>query len=680
MFLIFAMLISNSSAIILASNSGDVGTSGNTEVTNNLDDNLANANGGGVANLESIVTNDDTTLFGAVPTYNVGDTLWFGRWPQTTADSKVFEPIKWRVLSNDGQKALLISDQIIDFVMFNNTNVAKKWIDSDLRVWLNGTFYNKAFDTTEKSAIRKETLTTPGMDDTEDNVFVLSESEITSLFSTISDRKARPTTYTQSLTNVAGLYLQIINGTSAYWLRSNDSTSPAMIKWVNWDGQLSQWNGYDVTGHCGVRPSLYIDLQSTYCTANESNIIWNLNGGDWRAESTTWKNITKYKEGVKTTLPTTNEVRKDGYRLKGWLINGATNPEIEIKETYTGNIILKAVYVPEDERDLTDRENAAFIVRDEWTNWVQNFTGELKELDKNATSRIYSNMDFYDMQYRFTEKYKKVPEYLDEDGKPTEKLKKMISDKRKELAGGSKKIKDYLKFTSNQNGSTVKFHIEGTLVNPDLGYSKDGLTFIKWNAEEDITLDAGDYIYVRNKNDTLSISESNYVIFAMTGNIEASGNVMSMLNFVEDVPSYAFYALFGSCTALTKAPELPAKKVGISGYEAMFEWDTGLTEAPDLPATHVSANSYALMFDGCSNLVKGPYIKAIVFVGGSPFSNMFEMCTNLNYIKMDYMGNLYFPYWVNGVTAYGTFYYNGPETGHDENKIPINFTVVPFTD
>ena len=32
-------------------------------------------------------------------------------------------------------------------------------------------------------------------------------------------------------------------------------------------------------------------------------------------------------------------------------------------------------------------------------------------------------MDFYDMQYRFTEKYKKVPEWLDEDGKPTQKLK-----------------------------------------------------------------------------------------------------------------------------------------------------------------------------------------------------------------------------------------------------------------
>ncbi len=47
MFLICAMLMLNSSAIILASNSGDVGTSENTEVTNNAIDNLSNANGGG---------------------------------------------------------------------------------------------------------------------------------------------------------------------------------------------------------------------------------------------------------------------------------------------------------------------------------------------------------------------------------------------------------------------------------------------------------------------------------------------------------------------------------------------------------------------------------------------------------------------------------------------------------
>lgn len=86
-----------------------------------------------------------------------------------------------------------------------------------------------------------------------------------------------------------------------------------------------------------------------------------------------------------------------------------------------------------EERELTNDEKAAFIVRDEWTGWVRDFTASLSELDKNATAKIYEGMDFYDMQYRFTEKYKKVPEYLDEDGKPTQKLKDMIKEKRKEI-------------------------------------------------------------------------------------------------------------------------------------------------------------------------------------------------------------------------------------------------------
>lgn len=83
--------------------------------------------------------------------------------------------------------------------------------------------------------------------------------------------------------------------------------------------------------------------------------------------------------------------------------------------------------------DLTDDDLNSFIVRDEWVQWVTAFTASLSELDKNATSKIYDDMDFYDMQYRFTEKYKKVPEYLDADGKPTQKLKDMIKEKRKEI-------------------------------------------------------------------------------------------------------------------------------------------------------------------------------------------------------------------------------------------------------
>ena len=84
-------------------------------------------------------------------------------------------------------------------------------------------------------------------------------------------------------------------------------------------------------------------------------------------------------------------------------------------------------------KELSEDEKAAFIVREEWTAWVESFKASLSELDKKATAKIYDDMDFYDMQYRFTEKYKKTPEYLDADGKPTDELKRLIKEKRKEI-------------------------------------------------------------------------------------------------------------------------------------------------------------------------------------------------------------------------------------------------------
>ena len=185
------------------------------------------------------------------------------------------------------------------------------------------------------------------------------------------------------------------------------------------------------------------------------------------------------------------------------------------------------------DRELTDREKAAFIVRDEWTAWVKSFTASLSELDKNATSRIYDNMDYYDMQYRFTEKYKKVPEYLDEDGKPTQKLKDLIKAKRKEISGAAA-MKDYLKFTAIENGAQLSYELFSLSASRiDLGYSFDGSTFVGWAANTPITLNAGESVYIWNKKETLNAGESNRMIFRTPGTsskFNVSGNINSLIS------------------------------------------------------------------------------------------------------------------------------------------------------
>ena len=63
------------------------------------------------------------------------------------------------------------------------------------------------------------------------------------------------------------------------------------------------------------------------------------------------------------------------------------------------------------------------------------------------------------------------------------------------------------------------------------------------------------------------------------------------------------------------------------------------------------------------------------------FSDMFNGCTNLNEIKLDYTGSFAsntFASWVNGVAASGTFYYNGSDTTRGTSAIPTGWTITTF--
>ena len=342
-----------------------------------------------------------------------------------------------------------------------------------------------------------------------------------------------------------------------------------------------------------------------------------------------------------------------------------------------------ATFATGTDRPLTDRENAAFIVRDEWSAWVKGFTASLSELDKNATSRIYDNMDYYDMQYRFTEKYKKVPEYLDEDGKPTQKLKDLIKAKRKEIAGA--KVRDYLCFTAKQNGTKIKYTLEGELSDDrvNIGYSRDGTSFVPWTKNTDITLNSGEELYVWNKKSLLSESNTKYVKFTMTGNVEASGSVDSMINF-SDISANCYAHLFEGCTALYTAPEVPSTTVADYCYYSMFSGCTNLGTAPSsLPASILKNQCYVSMFQGCASLKKSPSIMAQTIVAGTnALNNMFVGCTLLEEIDIEYYKgsfNAAFTNWVNGVASSGTIYYEGPDTTVGSSAIPSGWLVFSLT-
>ncbi len=110
------------------------------------------------------------------------------------------DPIKWRVLSTNGNTALLLSDVALDYKTYHSNRTTVTWEKSTIRSWLNGydstsnsagenysvsNFIDVAFTGAEQAAIRNTAVKnknnisyeTNGGNDTIDKLFLLSESE-----------------------------------------------------------------------------------------------------------------------------------------------------------------------------------------------------------------------------------------------------------------------------------------------------------------------------------------------------------------------------------------------------------------------------------------------------------------------------------------------------------------------
>lgn len=217
--------------------------------------------------------------------------------------------------------------------------------------------------------------------------------------------------------------------------------------------------------------------------------------------------------------------------------------------------------------------------------------------------------------------------------------------------------KDYLCFTSTGD-STVAMHQEGT---PDISDGKviqyklnDG-QWQTWDLSA-VSLHDGDKMYLKS-DDEIPTGEKDgfdeiYKCFVMTGSIAASGNIMSLLNFSNTLPNFAFYSLFKRCTSLTQAPSLPATTLAPRCYYKMFDSCSSLTKAPELPATTLERNCYAFMFINCSKL---NYVKA-----------MFITNQNLTALQQ----------WLDYVSPTGTFIKSKDATwSNSDAGIPTGWTV-----
>lgn len=198
------------------------------------------------------------------------------------------EPVKWRILSESNGEAFIFCDLVLDAHSYNSladtsqfyhnggTGYSNNYALSDIRNWLNSTFYDSVFTTLQKQLVllttvdnsKESTLmyNTTGKndyacEDTEDYVFLLSEREVTtpnygfkSSNTTSNDleRKKFGTDYSMA----RGVYYTS-DKYGSWWLRSPNSKTEAYI--VNYYGFAHGGATVDQIKY-GIVPAINIKL------------------------------------------------------------------------------------------------------------------------------------------------------------------------------------------------------------------------------------------------------------------------------------------------------------------------------------------------------------------------------------------------------------------------------------
>jgi hypothetical protein len=186
------------------------------------------------------VTANDHVALSSVE--HVGQHVELGTW-----DDK---PITWQVLTIEGNRALVVSEDILERKPYNKQGGSVTWETCPLRQYLNGKFFQTTFSAAEQSRIAAVTNENPnnprygtdGGNATEDKVFLLSIDEARKYFASNSSRVASD-----------------LQGDADWWWLRSQGRHPRYAAAVGSDGGVND-SGLNVNGAGGVRPALWLNL------------------------------------------------------------------------------------------------------------------------------------------------------------------------------------------------------------------------------------------------------------------------------------------------------------------------------------------------------------------------------------------------------------------------------------
>lgn len=211
---------------------------------------------------------------------HVGGTVKYGSYEQDNNTSNGAETIEWTVLDIQGDKALVISKNVLDFQRYYpNLQTTVTWANSSIRTWLNDSFYNAAFSDGQKSGIYTTSVSgesntvfgTSGGSATSDKIFLLSASEAASYLNTDGKRMANCTEYALSRNGDSALR-NTTTQSSYWWLRTPGIyTYDAM--YVHYTGSL-RYDGMAVANVIGgVRPAMWVNKNVVEVVPESNRVI-----------------------------------------------------------------------------------------------------------------------------------------------------------------------------------------------------------------------------------------------------------------------------------------------------------------------------------------------------------------------------------------------------------------------
>ena len=174
---------------------------------------------------------------------------------------------EWLVLDVEGKKALVLSKDILTIRAYDSAESNTTWEESDMREFLNGSFYENSFLDKEKAKIAETRnvnspnpwYNTPGGIDTVDKIFLLSVDEVVKYFGdsgALADRLEEAALIYDEFDEARVAFDRGTEESRFWWLRTPGRGRRTM--YVGDSGFIAVIGTHINTDRGGVRPALWV--------------------------------------------------------------------------------------------------------------------------------------------------------------------------------------------------------------------------------------------------------------------------------------------------------------------------------------------------------------------------------------------------------------------------------------